>query len=93
MQLMMMEESHLGQVADAAHGSHWHEVMTENLAQAAWTDFQSIEAAGGMRRYRESGQLQTDIDQAIERRAARAEPILGVTLHPATNVKAPEVRS
>lgn len=93
MQLMMMEESHLGQVSDAAHGSYWHEHMTDQLAQTAWKSFQTIEAAGGMSVYQESGQFKADLDKSIVERETQNAPILGVTLHPAKDVKAPEVRS
>jgi methylmalonyl-CoA mutase len=93
MQLMMMEESHLGQVSDTAFGSFWHEQMTDQLGQAAWGLFQAIETQGGMTAYRESGQFETDINKSITDRDARNAPILGVTLHPATDVKAPEVRA
>ena len=92
-QLMMMEESHIGQVADTAHGSYWHETMSENLAQSAWEAFQIIEAAGGMSAYRESGQLDAELETSRAVRSAKDAPILGVTLHPATDVKTPEVRS
>lgn len=93
MQLMMMEESHLGQVSDAAHGSYWHEHMTDQLAQSAWLAFQAIEAAGGMSTYRERGHLKIDLMKSIAEREAQNAPILGVTLHPAKDVKLPEVRS
>jgi len=93
MQLMMMEESQLGQVADAAHGCYWHERLTEDLAQAAWTKFQSIEANGGATAYLGSGAYGSDLKAAIEAREDRNEPILGVSLHPSEGVKAPEVRS
>jgi len=74
MQLMMMEESHLGQVQDAAFGSYFHERMTDQLAQAAWTEFQVIEADG-----LEAFQLR--IENAAKTREDKAEPILGATLH------------
>ncbi len=93
MQLMMMEESHLGQVSNAAFGSYWHETMTDKLAQSAWDLFQAIEAQGGMIAYKESGQFVTDIHTSIAEREVQNAPILGVTLHPAKDVKAPEVRS
>lgn len=93
MQLMMMEESHLGQVSDAAFGSYWHEAMTDKLAQAAWSKFQFIEAAGGMSAYENGGALKADIEISVSERKYRSAPILGVTLHPAKDVKAPEVRS
>jgi len=93
MQLMMMEESHLGLVSDPAYGSYWHESMTEQLAHKAWQAFQNIEASGGWSRYRKSGQLKVDIEKSNSDRDAHNAPILGVTLHQATDVKAPEVRS
>lgn len=93
MQLMMMEESHLGQVSDAAFGSYWHEHMTEKLAQTAWDLFQGIEAIGGMAAYEESGKFKEDLGASIAERASRNAPILGVTLHTSEKAKAPEVRA
>jgi len=79
MQLMMMEESHLGQVKDAAFGSYFHERMTNALAQAAWTEFQQIENEGGLNNI---NPFKACIQAAAKTREDRAEPILGVTLHP-----------
>jgi len=79
MQLMMMEESQLGQVKDAAFGSYFHERMTESLAQAAWAEFQQIESGGGIDNI---GPFKARIQTAAKTRADKAEPILGVTLHP-----------
>lgn len=47
LQLMQMEESHLGRVQDVAAGSHFHENLTDALARAAWEHFQEIESGGG----------------------------------------------
>lgn len=91
-QLLMMEESHIGQVRDVAYGSYFHERMTEDLAQAAWTKFQSIEANGGWMTYLSSGQFKADCDAGAADRAARKDPVLGVTLHPSPDVPKPEVR-
>lgn len=93
MQLMMMEESHLGQVSDPALGSYWHENMTDQLAQKAWIAFQNIEASGGWSRYNKSGEFKVDIEKSKANRDLHNAPILGVTLHPAQNIKVPEVRS
>lgn len=91
-QLLMMEESHIGHVRDVAYGSYFHERMTEDLAQTAWAKFQAIEASGGMAAYRTGGQFKADCDAASADRAARQDPILGVTLHPSADVPKPEVR-
>lgn len=79
MQLMMMEESHLGQVKDASYGSYFHERMTNALAQAAWTEFQQIESEGGLANIEP---FKARIKEAATARKEKAEPILGVTLHP-----------
>lgn len=92
MQMMMMEESHLGQVNDVAHGSYFHEHMSEKIAQSAWTEFQAIEAGGGIEALIESGDLAKSIAAEKENRSARDKPILGVTLHPAENMRAAPLR-
>ncbi|MCB0925898.1 MAG: methylmalonyl-CoA mutase, partial [Mycobacterium sp.] len=46
-QLLLLEESHLGRVLDAAGGSWYVEDLTETLAAQAWSHFQDIEAKGG----------------------------------------------
>lgn len=91
-QLLMMEESHIGQVHDVAYGSYFHERLTEDLAQSAWAKFQSIEAGGGIATYLSSGVFKADCDKAIMDRHARDAPILGVTLHPTKDAPKPEVR-
>lgn len=46
-QLLLLEESHLGQVLDPAGGSWFVEDLTAQLAEQAWAHFQDIEAHGG----------------------------------------------
>lgn len=46
-QLLLLEESHIGQVLDPAGGSWFVEDLTAQLAREAWTHFQDIEARGG----------------------------------------------
>lgn len=48
-QLLLLEESHLGRVLDAAGGSWYVESLTETLAAQAWSRFQEVEARGGFR--------------------------------------------
>jgi methylmalonyl-CoA mutase len=47
-QLILLEESNLGKVADPAAGSGGIEALTQQLCEAAWTLFQEIEMAGGV---------------------------------------------
>jgi len=89
MQLMMMEESHLGHVKDAAYGSYFHERMTDALAQAAWTELQQIESEGGLLNIEP---FKARIKAAAKTRDDKAEPILGVTLHPADTLREAKVR-
>ena len=46
-QLLLLEESHVGRVLDPAGGSWFVEELTEQLTQQAWEHFQAIEAHGG----------------------------------------------
>ena len=89
MQLMMMEESHLGQVRDAAFGSYFHERMTDSLAQSAWAEFQQIESEGGIENI---APFKARIKKAVKARENKAEPILGVSLHPAESLREAKVR-
>ena len=89
MQLMMMEESHLGQVQDAAYGSYFHERMTDQLAHAAWAEFQQIEADGGLEHI---DPFKARIKKTAKAREEKEEPILGVTLHPADKTREAKVR-
>jgi len=93
MQLMMKEESQLGQVKDAAYGSYFHERMTESLAQAAWTKFQQIESEGGLSNIEP---FKARIKDAAKTREEKDEPILGVSLHPlekdSTAYREPKIR-
>jgi methylmalonyl-CoA mutase len=94
-QLVLMEESHLGRIADPAGGSWYLDSLTDQLARAAWGGFQAIEAAGGIVKALESG-LVSDIVGAT-RAAQQAEyadksrKILGVTVFPNADDKPAEV--
>jgi methylmalonyl-CoA mutase len=46
--VILKEEAHLDWVADPAAGSYFLETLTDELARAAWTEFQALEAQGGM---------------------------------------------
>ncbi|HXA39871.1 MAG TPA: methylmalonyl-CoA mutase family protein [Phenylobacterium sp.] len=79
-QLVLMEEAHIGRVADPAAGSGYVEALTDEIARAAWADFQAIEAAGGIVAALTAGQVARAVDAA---KAARPEPrIVGVTAFP-----------
>jgi len=96
-QLVLMEESHLGRVADPAGGAWYLDSLTDQLARAAWGGFQAIEAAGGIIKALESGQI---ADAVAKTRAAqeaafadKSRKILGVTVFPNADDKPPEVET
>jgi methylmalonyl-CoA mutase len=79
-QLVLMEEAHVGRVADPAAGSGYVEALTDQMARTAWSGFQAIEAAGGIVAALASGHIAKGVEAAV---AARPEPrIIGVTVFP-----------
>jgi len=93
-QLVLMEESHLGRVADPAGGAWYLDTLTDQLARAAWSEFQAIEAAGGVVKALETGLVARSVAAARDAQAAayadKSRKILGVTAFPNAEDKAPE---
>lgn len=83
-QLLLLEESHLGQVLDPAGGSWFVEDLTEQLAQQAWRQFQEIEALGGFTAAREHiGERIAEVAAArADDIAHRRSAITGVNEYP-----------
>jgi len=82
-QLVLMEEAHLGRVADPAAGSGYVEALTDEIARAAWTRFQAIEAEGGLISALTSGHVAADVAEVRRKREAAGPPkIVGVTAFP-----------
>ena len=85
-QLIMANESHIGHVADPAYGSGAVEALTTDLCQAAWTEFQRIEAEGGVLASLQHGHIQKRVHAAAARRNAAYQAgeraIVGTTLYP-----------
>lgn len=84
-QLILLEECHLGRVADPAAGSGGFEGLTEALCEKAWGLFQAIEREGGIAASLASGALQARIATVRAEReravATRAEPITGTSAY------------
>jgi hypothetical protein len=70
-QLVLMEESHLGRVADPAGGAWFLESLTDDLARRAWARFQAIEA---VQRAPHFSTLQPNRSAIHHRRMADLEP-------------------
>jgi methylmalonyl-CoA mutase len=79
-QLVLMEEAHVGRVADPAAGSGYIEALTDQIARDAWRRFQTIEAQGGIVTALVCGHVAREVEAAT---AARPAPrIIGVTAFP-----------
>jgi len=85
-QIIAMEESQLGRVADPTGGAWFTETFADDLAEAAWKEFQTIEAEGGYAEALVSGAFQKRIADVREARAKdiarRKVPITGVSEFP-----------
>ncbi|MDE1972458.1 MAG: methylmalonyl-CoA mutase [Hyphomicrobiales bacterium] len=85
-QLLLVDEAHLGKVADPAAGSGAMESLTDELCEAAWALFRDIEAAGGPAAALETGLIQNKIAAVTgKRRAAiarRRDALTGVSIFP-----------
>ncbi len=96
-QLVLMEESHLGRVADPAGGAWYLDTLTDQLARAAWGGFQAIEADGGIVKALESGLIADIVAETREGQEAsfadKSRKILGVTVFPNADDKTPEVET
>jgi len=94
-QLLLAEESSLHKVMDPGGGSWFLEDLTQKLAQAAWAQFQEIEAAGGMAKALECGMIQEKVNAVWEERqknlARRRDPLTGVSEFPNLAEDLPEI--
>ncbi|MCW2272771.1 methylmalonyl-CoA mutase [Rhodoblastus acidophilus] len=90
-QLVLLEESNLGKVADPAAGSGGFEALTESLVERAYSLFQDIEKAGGLARALASGLIGGEIAKIANERAKatarRKEPLTGASEFPDINEK------
>lgn len=85
-QIIAMEESQLGRVADPTGGAWFTETFANELAEAAWAEFQKIESEGGYAASLMAGAFQARIAAMREARAKdvakRKIPVTGVSEFP-----------
>ena len=83
---ILREESHINRVSDPAAGSYLVERLTSDLCDAAWEQFQRIEATGGMVNHLRSGALARELADSLasKRRsvATLRDPVTGVSSFP-----------
>jgi len=95
-QLLLLEESHVGRILDPAGGSWFVEDLTDQLARQAWEAFQNIERRGG---FVDAGDYIAEHIAEIARRRAddiahRRTAITGVNEYPnITEPALPQSRS
>ena len=84
-QLILAEETGIGRVIDPLGGSYYVESLTRELAEAAQTLIDEVEAMGGMTRAVAEGMPKLRIEESAAKRQARIdrgeEAIVGVTTH------------
>ncbi|MGA7131362.1 MAG: methylmalonyl-CoA mutase small subunit [Mycobacterium sp.] len=83
-QLLLLEESHVGRILDPAGGSWFVEDLTGQLAQQAWRHFQTIEQHGGFIDARDyiTDQIAEIAAQRADDIAHRRTAITGVNEYP-----------
>jgi len=93
---LLISESHVATVADAAGGSHLVEQLTDEVAQAAWALFGELDADGGIVAAVADGRLRNGIDDVVAERerliGTRARPLTGVSEFPNLHEERPERR-
>ena len=70
-QVILNEEAHVTQVADAAGGSYYIESLTDGLAREAWKLFQGLEQKKGMSEALRSGAVAAEIAELASKRDAQ----------------------
>ncbi len=84
-QIILKEESHLDQVIDPAGGSYFVEKLTDDIANAAWKLFQTVEEIGGMLKAIQSGFVQEEISKVAETKkkdfAKRKSVLVGTNMY------------
>lgn len=86
--LLALEEAHLDRAFDPAHGSYFLEILTHELATAAWKKYKhwNKELVGDLRSGLEKGVIQSDIQgqshQTLEHFASKKQVQLGVNTFP-----------
>ncbi|HYE44928.1 MAG TPA: methylmalonyl-CoA mutase family protein [Caulobacter sp.] len=92
-QLVLMEEAHLGRVADPAGGAAYLETLTDQIARAAWGGFQAIEAEGGLIEALSRGVVAQAVTATRDAWLSAPHRILGVNAFPNADETPAEVET
>ena len=95
-QLIIQEETHITNVIDPWAGSYMMEKLTQDMADAAWTIIEEVEAMGGMTKAVDSGWAKLKIEAAAAEKQARIDSgqdvIVGVNKYKLQNEDLVEAR-
>ncbi len=91
---LLIEEAHVGAVADPVGGAYAVERLTDDLADAGWAELGRIEADGGVRADAARAGVKARVRDVVARRDAqiadRSRPITGVSEYPDPTETPPE---
>ncbi len=95
-QLIVQEETHITNVVDPWAGSYMMERLTQDMADAAWTIIEEVDAMGGMTKAVDSGWAKLKIEASAAEKQARIDSgkdvIVGVNKYRLANEDAHETR-
>ncbi len=95
-QLIIQEETHITSVVDPWAGSYMMEKLTQDMADAAWTLIEEVEAMGGMTQAVDSGWAKLKIEASAAEKQARIDSgkdvIVGVNKYKLKTQDAVEAR-
>jgi methylmalonyl-CoA mutase len=96
-QLIIQEETHITSVIDPWAGSYMMEKLTQDMADAAWTIIEEVQAMGGMTAAVDSGWAKLKIEASAAQKQARIDSgqdvIVGVNKYPIKDEGNVEVRN
>jgi methylmalonyl-CoA mutase len=72
-QLVIQEETHITSIVDPWAGSYAMEALTQQMADAAWTIIEEVEAMGGMTKAVQSGWAKLRIEASAAEKQARID--------------------
>ncbi len=95
-QLILQEETHITHVVDPWAGSFMMEKLTQDMADAAWTIIEEVDALGGMTKAVDSGWAKLKIEASAAEKQARIDAgrdvIVGVNRYRSDKQDPMEVR-
>ncbi|NGP77564.1 methylmalonyl-CoA mutase small subunit [Balneolaceae bacterium YR4-1] len=93
-QIIMQEESYFDKVTDPAAGSYYIEMLTDKIAEKAWSLFQEIELEGGLLKSLQNGTVQVALENSKQQRdrqiASRGRVFVGTNKYPNAGEKVTE---